>query len=190
MPREAMSSTDLSQRTMTGAELLDLGDIGPCELIAGRVVFMSPTGGEHGHLELELGRLLGNFVAERRLGWVMTGEVGVYTRRGPDSVRGADVAFVSRARLGARPGRRFLSVAPELVVEILSPDDRPGDIRAKITEYFGIGVDRVWIVEPRNRVVFVHRSATESTRFGTGQSVPGEGVLEGFSLALDDLFAE
>jgi Uma2 family endonuclease len=122
------SSERIPDRPITGEELLALGDIGPCELIDGRIVPMSPTGGEHGSLEAILGGELTMFVRQRRLGWVMVGEVGIYTRRQPDRVRGADVAFVSRQRLPKRPGKKFLEVAPELVVEILSPDDRWQDV--------------------------------------------------------------
>jgi Uma2 family endonuclease len=176
-------------RLVTGEELLAMGDIGPCELIDGRIVPMSPTGAEHGNLEFDLGRLLGNFVAERKLGWVMGGEVGIYIRRNPDRVRGADIAFVSKQRLPHRPHKGFLEVAPELVVEIISPEDRWEDVRQKLEDYFSIGVQRVWVVEPENRAVLVYRSITEMERLGEADTLKGEGVLEGFSLPVADLFA-
>ena len=113
-----------SDRLITGEELLAMGDIGPCELIDGRIVPMSPAGVEHGVLEQRLGRALGAFVEDRRLGWVLVGEVGIYTRRTPDRVRGADAAFISGQRLPQRPKKGFLEVAPELVCEVMSPDDR------------------------------------------------------------------
>lgn len=177
-------------RVITGDELLAMGDIGPCELVDGRIAFMSPTGAEHGMVETLLARVLGNFVAERGLGWVLGGEVGIYTRRNPDRVRGADVAFLSKKRMPGRPGKKFLDVAPELVVEILSPDDRWQDVRQKLEEYFAMGVERVWIVEPENRAVLVYRTASEMARFGEGDTVNGEGALEGFALPVESLFAE
>lgn len=177
-------------RPITGDELLAMGDIGPCELIDGRVVAMSPTGGEHGAIEVYLGGELSSFVRARRLGWVLGGEVGIYTRRNPDRVRGADVAFLSRNRLAHRPGKKFLDVAPELVVEILSPDDRWEEVRQKIEEYFAIGVERVWIVEPENRSVLVYRSVTEMERLAEADTLEGEGPLAGFTLPVASLFAE
>src|SRR5262249_54586048 len=111
-----MSAPSSTERLITGEELLAMGDIGPCELIDGRIVRMSPTGGEHGTIELLLGSKLNDFVRPRRLGWVLVGEVGIYTRRKPDRVRGADVLFLSRKRSPSRPGRKFLDTAPELVV--------------------------------------------------------------------------
>src|SRR5574341_2659219 len=137
-------------KLITGEELFGMGDIGPWELIDGRIVPMTPTGGEHGTIEFDLGRELGNFVASHQLGWVTGGEVGIYTRRDPDRVRAADIAFISKSRLPNKPKRGFLSVSPELIVEIMSPDDRWQDVREKIEEYFSIGVDRVWVVEPDN----------------------------------------
>jgi Uma2 family endonuclease len=176
-------------RLLTGDELLALGDIGPCELVDGRIVRMSPTGHEHGYLEFRLGARLEAFVTDRRLGWVSGGEVGIYTRRNPDRVRGADIVFVSRERLPDRPGKTFLEVAPDLVVEIMSTEERWQDVRQKIEEYFAIGVTHVWIVEPDNTAVLVYRSATDFARLGAGDVLEGEGILSGFTLPVGDLFA-
>ncbi len=175
---------------ITGEELLAMGDIGPCELIDGRIVSMSPTGSEHGVVELSLGRQLGNFVAEQQLGWVMTGEVGIYTGRNPDRVRGADIVFISKERLPAGPPQGFLEVAPELVVEIISPGDRWQEVRQKLEEYFAIGVDWVWIVEPENQTVLVYHSSTDVEKFEAEESLSGQGVLAGFTLPVTALFIE
>ena len=160
-----------------------MGDIGPCELVDGRIVAMSPTGVEHGEIEVRL-------AAARGLGRVIGGEVGIFTRRNPDRVRGADVAFWSKARMPGKPTKKFADIAPELVVEILSPDDRWQDVRQKIDEYFAIGVECVWIVEPENLAMQVFRSPSESSRLSEAEILRGEGVLEGFTLPVADLFAE
>ncbi|GIK43363.1 MAG: restriction endonuclease [Chloroflexota bacterium] len=177
-------------KLITGEELLAMGDIGPCELIDGRIVPMSPTGGEHAYIEFYLGSEISNFVQPKKLGWVLGGEVGIYTRRQPDRVRGADVAFISKNRSPRRPTRGFLEVAPELVVEIMSPDDRWQDVQQKLEEYFSIGVEWVWIVEPENRAIYVYRSGTEAQKFGEDDIIQGEGVLAGFSLSVANLFSE
>lgn len=174
---------------ITGEELLAMGDIGPCELIDGRIVPMSPSGGEHGGIEFELGRHLGNFVADRQLGWVMGGEVGIYTRRNPDRVRGADVVFVSKERMPKRP-KGFLEIAPDLVVEVVSPNDSWQEVREKLEEYFSIGVRWVWLVEPENRAVLVFRSLTDMQKLGEEEILRGEGTLEGFTLPVASLFVE
>lgn len=176
-------------KLITGEDLLAMGDIGRCELIDGRIVRMSPTGGEHGIVETKLGRHLDTFVEAQKLGRVMVGEVGIYIRRNPDRVRGADVAFISNERLPERP-KGYLEVAPDLVVEIMSPADRWQEVREKLDEYFSIGVRWVWIVEPENRAVLVYRSSTEMQVFGEEDILKGEGVLEGLEMPVASLFAE
>lgn len=173
---------------MTGEALEAMGDIGSCELIDGKIVPMSPTGGEHGRIELHLGSALHVFIQQRHLGWVLTGEVGIYTRRDPDRVRGADIVFLSRQNWPDGPPGGFLDHAPDLVVDIMSPNDRWQEIRQKISEYFTIGVHWVWIVEPDNRAVVVFHSATDLQQFGETESIKGEGLLEGFTLEVGRLF--
>ena len=187
-----MSSSQSSavERLITGDELFEMGDIGPCDLVDGRIVPMTRTGAEHGAIESQLTTDLAIFVRQRGGGWVLCGEVGVYTKRNPDTVRGADIVVVSKARLPHRPGKRFLEVAPELVVEIMSPDDRWEDVRQKISEYFSIGVERVWIVEPGNRTVVVFTSSTESRQLGVNDDLEGEGPLHGFSIRVGQLFGD
>lgn len=174
-------------RLITGEELLTLPDLGPCELIDGRIVRMSPVGDEHAILEFRFGRWLGNFAESKGYAWVMGGEIGIYTRRKPDRVRGTDVVVISKQRL-PRWTKGYLSVAPELVIEIMSPHDKWEDIRQKVAEYFAIGVERVWVVEPAQRTVTVFRSSTDLVRLGEDDTLKGEGLLEGFELPLSRLF--
>src|SRR5262245_40336045 len=114
---------------MTGDELFAMGDTGRCELVEEKIIQMSPTGLEHGHFETNFIEVLLAFVRKQKLGIVVSGEVGVYTQRDPDTVRGVDAAFISHERLAQRKKKTdFLDVAHELVVEILSPDDRWSDV--------------------------------------------------------------
>lgn len=184
-----MTNAHTTGRLITGEELFEMGDIGPCELVEGRIVPMSPAGMLHAVMVPRLASHLSNFVEPRKLGRVLCGEVGVYTRRAPDTVRGADVAFVSRSRMSSvKPS--YLEVAPELIVEILSPKDPWPNVRRKLDEYFAIGVERVWVVDPRKRTVRVYRSPTEVMTLVEGGTLRGEGVLEGFELPVASLFAE
>jgi len=176
-------------KLITGEELLAMGDIGPCELIDGRIIPMSPTGFEHGNIEVNLSLALKTFVQQRRLGWVVSGEVGIYTRRHPDRVRGADIVFVSKERLSGPP-EGFLEIAPDLIVEIISPTDRWSEMRRKLNEYFLIGVQQVWVVEPEDRAVLVYRSAADVRELSENDTLVGEGMLGGFSLPVADLFTE
>ncbi len=173
---------------LSGEELAHLPDLGPGELVRGRFVPMSPTSWYHGDYTAELTERLRRFVRERNLGKVLTGEVGLYTGRDPDTVRGADVLFISRERLARVTSRSYLDVAPELVVEVLSPGNTWGEMRRKVAEYLAVGVERVWIVEPERRAVHVYRAPDEAVVLGAGEVLRGEGRLDGFALPLDVLF--
>jgi len=176
---------------ITGEEVLAMGDIGPYELVEGRIVSMSPTGHKHARYESNFDEHLKAFVRQHNLGYVMVGEVGIYTRRNPDTVRGADVAFISHERYAQQKKETgFLDVAPELVVEILSPDDRWSDITQKLREYFSIGVKLVWVADPATRTVYAYRSLTDVREFPETATLTGDDVLPGFSVPVAALFEE
>jgi Uma2 family endonuclease len=175
---------------ITGEELAAMGDIGQCELVEGRIVPMSPTGDVHGNCELRFGIALDSFVRPRKLGKVRVGEVGIYTRRHPDTARGADVLFISNERYARVRSSSYLDVAPELVVEILSPDDSWSEVMQELREYFAIGVKLVWVADPRARSVYAYHSLTDVREFTENDDLVGDDVLPGFSARVADLFEE
>jgi Uma2 family endonuclease len=180
----------IHNQPMTGEELLALGDIGPCELVEGRIVMMTPAGAEHGGCEFRFASSIEKF-DQGRTGRVLVGEVGIYTRRNPDTVRGADVAFISHERYARRKRKHgYLDVAPELVVEIRSPDDRPGEIETKVREYLACGVLLVWVADPRKRTVNVYRSGSDSVTLGAGDILIGGDVVTGLEVPVASLFEE
>lgn len=151
---------------------------------------MSPTALEHGRHEGRFYKFLEAFVSQHRLGAVAVGEVGVYVQRNPDTIRAADVIFISNARLAQRqsPGG-FLDVAPELIVEIMSPDDRWSEVKQKLKEYFSIGVKVVWVADPADKTVYAYRSLTDVREFTAADTLADDGVLPGFSVSVAELFA-
>ena len=186
-----MTSSASTERLITGEELARMPEIGRSELVEGRIVRMSPTGFRHGGVELRIGTVLNAFVEPLRIGRVLVGEVGIYTRRNPDTVRGADVLFISNERYArASKDKAFLDVAPELVVEVLSPDDRPGEVARKISEYFEAGVLRVWIADPSRRTLRVHRTANESGELKPEDNLSDDEVLPGFEVLVSELFPD
>ncbi len=78
----------------------------PEELVRGRVVRMNPPKPYHGWVCLKVGRTLGQHVDEHDLGYVLSNDSGVITERDPDTLRGADIAFYSYAKVpkGSLPG--------------------------------------------------------------------------------------
>src|SRR5271170_7589377 len=107
-------------RLMTADEFLELPDDGLLhELIRGEVVTMSLPGGLHGKITLKIGRLVGNHVEDHGLGDTFAAETGFLIERDPDTVRGADVAFVRAERLpGITNPDKHIPFAPDLAVEV------------------------------------------------------------------------
>jgi Uma2 family endonuclease len=172
---------------ITSDELARMPDHELTELIDGRIVPLSPTNPEHGRLEFKVGTLLNSISRTQNLGLIMVGEVGIFTRSNPDRVRGADVVFISHAHYDRRTKTRgFLDVAPELVVEILSPE-RP-DPAQKVVEYLAIGVRLVLVVDPNARTITAHRLNGGVTVYGESDVVLCEQALSGFRLPVANVF--
>jgi Uma2 family endonuclease len=181
---------DNEERLITGEELLRYPDLGPCELVDGRIVPLTPTRPEHGEVELDLGSELRAWARSSGRGRAFSGEVGIYIRRNPDTVRAADLIYISKERFAQRGKSGYLDVAPELVVEVLSPTDRKGDVVAKVKDYLSAGVDRVWVVDSKLRSIFAYRSETEIQQFKAGDILADEELLPGFRLPVADLFRD
>jgi len=177
------------EKLITGEELYERVGVGPCELIDGRIVPMSPTGGKHGGVEFNFAQAIHAFAHPRNLGKVQVGEVGIFTRRNPDRVRAADVLFLSNERYAQwNQTRGYLNVAPELIVEVLSPDDAMLDLTQKLREYFAIGVKLVWVADPDEQVVYAYRSLTDVREYKASDSLSGDEVLPGFEVPVLSLF--
>lgn len=191
MRAELLSTSERHHEILDGETLFALGDLGRGELVRGELIKMSPTGHLHGLIEGNLFAALRAWLVERGVesGRVLVGEVGIYTHRDPDTVRGADVAYISAERFAQVESRSYLDVAPELVVEVLSPDDRWAVVMEKLGEYFDAGVRMVWLVDPKNRQIYVYRGPTSIKRFREGGELSAEDVLPGFRVAVSTLFA-
>ena len=176
------------ERLMTGEELARHPELQPCELVNGRVVPMTLTEFGHGRLALKIGARLQAWTEETGSGQAAVGDVAVYTRRNPDSIRGADVVYISHERYAQRSALTWLDVAPELVVEVFSSDGRWSELSRKAQEYLAAGALRVWLVHPRKREITVHCAGAPSETFGVGDTLRDEEILPGFSLPLSDLF--
>lgn len=188
LQRDLTRPAQKEEELITGEELAEMGYPGRSELVEGRIVELSPTKIPHGRLESHITYLLKRHMEGHDLGVVMGGEVGIYTNRNPDTIRGADVLFISHERLARATPGGFLDVAPELIVEVMSPSDRWSEVRKKLKEYFTIGVAAVLIVEPEERTVSLHRSPTDIQEF-TGQDTLQLGdILPDFNLPLTGLW--
>ena len=143
--------TQASELLMTAEEFGSRPDPGyPEELVRGRIEKVSPPPrARHGQVCSEVNRVLGNYVRQEGLGHVLSNDSGVITERGPDTVRGADVAFYSYAKLPRGPlPSTYLAVPPDLIFEVVSPDDRWSKVLVKVAEYLNAGVLVVGVLDP------------------------------------------
>jgi Uma2 family endonuclease len=178
------------KRLITGDELAATSGLESVELVRGEIVHRMPINHLHGYIEFLLGRFLGNFVYPNALGRVIGGETGIYTRRNPDTVRGVDVAFVSNERLQEVTSSSYLDVAPELIVEVMSPTDAWSEVNEKLAEYSAIGVKLVWVVDPRLQLVHIYRSLEDITVLRTHHVLTGEDILPGLEIPLSEIFPQ
>lgn len=176
--------------TITAEQFAARPDPGhPEELLKGRIFPMPPTGRRHGQICSQVGRLLGNFAEQQDLGHVLTNDAGIVTGRDPDTVRGADVAFYSYARLPRgelSPG--YGPEVPELVVEVLSPSDRWSAVLAKIGDYLSAGVSTVLVLDDETRSAQLFRADAPPRTLGPDDVVRFPDVLPGFETAVRLLF--
>lgn len=185
-----MHATPIAEtKIITGEELYIEGAPGRVELVQGEIVSLSPTGRQHGVIEGHIYYALSQYNREQgSLGQVLVGEAGIYTQRNPDTVRGMDVAFISQARLAQVKSESFLDVAPELIVEIMSPSDRWVDVMTKLSEYFAIDVKMVWVVEPHSQQIYIYCSLTDVTILTGADQIDGGDLLPGFETPVASFF--
>ena len=160
-------------------------------LIDGELFEMSPVRRMHGRLAIRIGGILMRFIEEYDLGEVNT-EVGYYPPGDRSTLLAPDVAYVSHARLRDQPEDEFLSVMPDLAVEIASPSETLAQLRRKAQVYLDNGSRLVWIVLPAEKGVDVCRAADGSRLdiefVGQDGALSGEDVLPGFELEMARLF--
>lgn len=176
---------------LTGDDLLEIqAETGKSyELIEGTLFEVSPTGGLHGAVEMTIGGLLWTYVRQHKLGQVLVGEIGFYVRGDTHTVRGADIAFIRAEKVppeGLPSG--FLSIPPDLVVEVVSPGDRSAALMEKVADWLNFGVETVWLVYPNVRSVHVYTDLHSSRIFSGAERLKGSGVLAGFSVPVQALF--
>ncbi|HZZ29470.1 MAG TPA: Uma2 family endonuclease [Pirellulales bacterium] len=175
---------------LTADEYAKLPDPGrPTELVHGQVITMPPPMPRHGQLCAQIVYLLRRFLDDNALGHVLSNDSGVITERNPDTVRGADVAYYSFQRVPKGPlTDGLLQVAPELVFEVLSPDDRWSDIHAKVGEYLRAGVRTVCVVDDSTKSIHVFHADRASEAFGADDELKLPEILPGFHPAVQRVF--
>ena len=163
---------------------------GASELVRGEIRMMTPAGGAQGVIAGVLFVALSRFVDERQIGLCLPDNTGFLLPHLEDTVRSPDVAFIRADRLPpAGVGRGWMNVAPDLVVEVLSPDETPAMLEEKLSDYRVAGTRLMWVVDPVRRGVSIRRVGEVDRWVSEHEELRGEDMLDGFSMPVALLFA-
>ena len=168
------------------------------ELVRGRLLVREPPGMRHGELAVRIVLALSKFILRERelrgaaetCGRVVTCDSGFTLARNPDTVRGPDVAYVSRERWAGPLPQGYGEFAPDIAIEIMSPGDRIGEILAKVGDWLNAGSNLVWVVNPARQLVTVYSADGLQQVLGISDHLGGGDVLPGFAFSLAELFAD
>ena len=156
------------------------------ELREGKIIIMSPSDSVSGEIGARFIRLLGTWLDTHNIGRVLDSSTGFRMPNG--DLLSPDVSFVSRERLKQNP-RTYLTVIPQLVVEIKSSRDRIHDLEEKIALFLSQGVQVGILIDPDTQTLRVYRSEGLSKNADSGEPIPQITTLQdGDTLTIPEFF--
>ena len=160
------------------------------ELVNGELVDMGNSGVEHGNIGIFLGGAIEFYARSKKLGVTCDSSTAFNMKSG--NKRSPDVSFINKTRLQGlkRLPKQFLQGAPDLAVEVISPNNTFEELHKKIVEYFDNGCQLVWVINPDEQFVLVYHYYQPDKLLRITDSLDGEDVLPGFVLPIADLFVE
>jgi len=185
-----MATITSQRRTVTAEELQELCQDGKSfELVKGELREMPPGGEEHGYRGMRLPGHLVAYVYAHSLGEVSLAETGVLLERGPDSLRAPDMGFIARDRLPDEPSPNWSEIVPDLVIEVVSPNDTWSEVTDKVQQWLAAGVRVAWVVDNRARTVTICQAAQPWVTLTETETLDGGDVVPGFVLPVAQIFA-
>jgi Uma2 family endonuclease len=184
----AMGPTALADRLITADEFMTMPEPPNAqfdELVRGRVVLRPAHSFMHGICRANVAGTFGSLLRGHRRGYAVLG-TGVVTETNPDTVRGPDFSFLSFERHPGPLNDDWFRVPPDLIAEVIEPNERGSAIDEKVREYLAFGCRMVWTIDPELRSVIVHRPDRADV-LGPGATLEFDEVLPGGSIAVADL---
>ena len=185
------TAASIERKVWTEAELEALPEDGyNHEVVDGELVMSPKNDPYHGDICADLSMALRAFAKARQLGAVWDSSTGfwMYNR----NCRAPDVSFISKERLQAlgfkRSSRNFFPDAPDLAVEVVSPNNTRKEIDERLKDFFGSGTQIAWIINPDTECVEVCHAPDQRKLVGSGADLDGEHLLPGFRYPIADLF--
>ncbi|MDQ3801233.1 MAG: Uma2 family endonuclease [Acidobacteriota bacterium] len=156
----------------------------------GELVIMPPTGGETGIRNFSLIGYFFNWVEKDQNGVGFDSSTLFILPNG--ARRSPDLAWVKKEKwdaLSEEEKKKFPPFCPDFVVELRSPSDLPGNLRAKMEEYIENGAALGWLIDPLERKVYVYRPNAEIEILENPESVSGEPELKDFTLNMAKIWS-
>src|SRR5215212_9248605 len=180
----------VATRPITIPEFERMALDGRWELIDGEPVEMTPSADESSSIGATILGFLAQYVRESRLGRLYGADGGFVLFPDRATVRVPDAAFVRADRAPQGEARKsFPRLAPDLVVEVLSPSDRASEVVAKLEMYQEAGVPLIWLVDPEKTTITVIASGKSTKVLQSGDILDGGDVLPGFTVPVAEIFA-
>jgi len=174
-------------RLFTAEELERLPEFEKYELWEGRLVPVTPVGYLHGRVVVRLASLLDRHIREHDLGDILV-ELGMTLHSDPDTVFAPDIAFIRRDRIPEQTPRGFWRGAPDLAIEVLSPEDRKGAIRWKVDEYLVRNTPLVLVVDPEKETITLFRRASSPVVLRGEDTLDLNDLVPGFTCSVREIF--
>ncbi len=177
------------ETTFTPDDLLAMPDGVGYELVDGKLVERNVSG-ESSWIAGRIHRRLSEAGEDSGIGWAFPADNGFQCFDDhPQQVRKPDASIVLKARMPDGPPRRgFCRVVPDLVVEVVSPNDLAWEIDGKVEEWLQAGVKQVWVVMPRGRSITIHRPGNNPNCLGADDELAAEDIIPGFRVPISDFF--
>ena len=179
------------ERIWTAEDLLALADDeNRYELVRGKLIMMPPASPRLGKFASRLDRALGIYVEEQELGEIYTADPGFELESDPQTIRAPDVAFGRQERIPpAGEPEGFWAIAPDLVIEIVSPTETAQMTHEKVADYLRAGTRLPWLIYPASQEAMEYRPPMEARRLTVEDDLDGGDVVPGFCYPLKKLFA-
>jgi Uma2 family endonuclease len=179
----------VESKPITPAELLAMPDSKSFELVDGELVERNVSVLS----SIVEGNLFGRmypYCQANQLGTVLTSSNGIQCFPDePRKVRRPDISFVKRERMTAEHMLEgFLTIAPDLAVEVISPNDLATELNEKLEDYMAARIPLVWIIDPEVRTVVIHRVDGTMAMLHAKDELSGEDIIPGFRCRVGELF--
>ena len=182
------------QKAITLDGLMELGSDARVEVIDGEIAYMAPVGGTHQFVAGNAFRTLDAFVIKHQLGYVIMDGLIYLLDTNNKHLKGALVPDVSFIRKSSIPKDWNIDLpfpgAPDLAVEVVSPNDDPDKLTARVQRYLEFGTEEVWVLYPKSKMLYRYMVSQQKTTilYHDGDTLEAELLFPGLKLNVGNLF--